>query len=96
MTYSHLRSSKPYLATPLAPASVAPGHGIWAKSNLGYWNYSSSPSRAPHGQARDLTQGFGLYYSSFRIDVDFSYGYSANVAPAWQSAGALYGSSVTI
>jgi hypothetical protein len=68
-------------------------------ATLGYWNYSSAgreglAASAWTGQGFDAN--FGASYSSFGIDVDLSYGRSADVAPAWQSAGALYSSSVTV
>jgi hypothetical protein len=64
--------------------------------NLGYWSYSSSEVAGSAWSGQGVDASVGLYYSSFGIDADFSYGHSADVAPAWQSAGALYGSSVTI
>ena len=64
--------------------------------NLGYWSYSSSGVAGSAWSGQGVDASVGLYYSSFGIDADFSYGHSADVAPSWQSAGALYGSSVTI
>ena len=76
--------------------------GTWAwnigHASLGYWNYSSDGNGAfgaawsGHGYDANL----GAYYSSFGVDVGFSYGQSEDVAPSWQSAGALYSSSVTV
>ena len=74
--------------------------GTWAwdmgQMNLGYWSYASSEVAGSAWSGQGVDASVGLYYSSFGIDADFSYGYSADVAPSWQSAGALYGSSVTI
>lgn len=74
--------------------------GTWAwdmgQMNLGYWSYSSSQVAGSAWTGQGVDASLGLYYSSFGVDADFSYGYSADVAPSWQSAGALYGSSVTI
>jgi hypothetical protein len=76
--------------------------GSWTSSigraTLGYWDYSSAgegiAGSAWSGHGFDAN--FGAYYSSFGIDLDLSYGQSADVAPSWQSAGALYNSSVTL
>jgi hypothetical protein len=64
--------------------------------NLGYWSYSSSQVAGSAWSGQGVDASFGVYYSSFGFDADFSYGSSGDVAPSWQSAGALYGSDVTV
>ena len=86
-------------AMPSGTVSTSFG-GTWAwdmgQATLGYWNYSSSGVAASAWSGQGFDASFGLYHSSFSVDVDLSYGHSEDVAPSWQSAGALYGSSVTI
>jgi hypothetical protein len=75
--------------------------GTWTWNNgqatLGYSEYSSASGVAASASSgRGLDVDFGLYYSSFGFDVSLSYGNSEDIAPSWQSAGALYDSSVTV
>jgi hypothetical protein len=65
-------------------------------ASLGYWNAGNEGAAASAWSGSGLDASFGGYYSSFGIDVSLSYGGSADIAPAWQSAGALYNSSVTV
>jgi hypothetical protein len=77
--------------------------GTWTwgigQGTLGYWDYSSAGHDGVGGSAwsgRGLDGSFGVYYASFGIDANLSYGSSEDVAPGWQSAGALYSYSVTV
>jgi hypothetical protein len=86
-------------AVPRGTVSTSFG-GTWAwdmgQATLGYWNYSSSGVAASAWSGQGFDASFALYHSSFSVDADLSYGHSEDVAPSWQSAGSLYGSSVTI
>jgi hypothetical protein len=67
-------------------------------ASLGYWNYSSnrdaSISNGWSGQGLDAN--LGAYYAAFGVDVNLSYGDSEGFSPGWQSAGALYSSTLTL
>jgi hypothetical protein len=70
----------------------------YGHATLGYWNYSSdgdaSIDTAWSGHGFDAH--LGAYYGALGVDVSASYGHSEDVAPGWQSAGALYSSTVTL
>jgi hypothetical protein len=77
--------------------------GSWSwdsnQATLGYWNYSSDrpagrAGSAWNGEGFDAT--LGLYYSSFGLDLNLSYGHMEDVAGSWQSASTLYDSSITL
>jgi hypothetical protein len=71
--------------------------GSWnwniGQATLGYWNYSSDGNvgLGSEWSGHGFDANLGAYYSSFGVDVSLSYGHSS-----WQSAGALYNSSVTV
>ena len=67
-------------------------------ASLGYWNYSSgkNASLGATWSGHGFDANLGAYRSSFGIDVGLSYGQSEDVAPSWQSAGALYNSYATV
>jgi hypothetical protein len=77
------------------------GSWTWSNgyANVGYWNYSSAE---PGGQTATAWAGQGFdanlggYYSSFALDFNLAYGNSEDTATSWQSAGALYNSSLTL
>jgi hypothetical protein len=77
--------------------------GSWSwntgQATLGYWSYSSDGPADHAGSAwngEGLDASLGLYHSSLGIDVNFSYGHMEDVAGSWQSASALYDSSITL
>ena len=66
-------------------------------ATLGYWKYfpGSHASETLSWSGQGIDANLGAYYSSFGIDVGFSYGQSEDTSPSWQSAAALYNSSAT-
>ena len=65
-------------------------------ANLNYWSYSANGSESFAGTGRGFNASFGVYRSSFGMDVDLSYGHSEDVAQSSQSTGVMYDSSVTV
>jgi hypothetical protein len=76
--------------------------GAWNWDNgytsLGYWSYSSGKNPALGGawNGRGIDANFGTFWSSFGLNVGFSYGRSEDATASWQSASALYFSSATV
>jgi hypothetical protein len=70
----------------------------YGNASLGYWNYSSNgeASIGNGWSGHGFDANLGAYYAAFGVDVSLSYGHSEDASPAWQSAGALYSSTMTL
>jgi hypothetical protein len=70
----------------------------YGNASLGYWNYSSNgdASIGTRWSGQGFDANLGAYYAAFRVDASLSYGNSEGVSPGWQSAGALYSSTMTL
>jgi hypothetical protein len=76
--------------------------GAWNRDSgsttVGYWSYSSGdnsrPGAAWNGQGFDAD--LGMHWSSLGLNFGLSHGRSEDATDSWQSAGALYSSSVTV
>jgi hypothetical protein len=70
----------------------------YGHATLGYWNYysdgNSTIDSAWSGYGFDAN--LGAYYKAVALDLSASYGQSEDLAPQWQSSGALYSSTVAV
>ena len=78
-----------------ALAALGPGRAVMQAWGIGLMRQLVE-QRPSDGVATEFDANFGAYYSFFGVDIGASYGRSEDLAPAWQSAGALYNSSVTV